>query len=143
MSQAESKNASVRPRADGLHAAFYEHCAAGKLHFQRCGACGRWRHMPRTHCPHCHSGEWQWAPSSGQGVVRSWTVCYRAFHPGVADDLPYAVAVVEFEPGARLVVRVDGIDPEAPDALRIGMPVAIDYLEIAPGCVVPRVRPTQ
>ncbi len=129
-----------QPRGDALHGEFYRHCAAHELRFQRCLACARWRHMPRNYCAHCGSGDWEWAQSSGQGIVRSWTVCHRAFHPGVVGDLPYVVALVEFEPGVRLIARLDHIDA---DAVRLDLPVDVWFDEIAPGIVLPRVRPRE
>lgn len=135
---AKSPVAKSKPRGEGLHGEFYEHCARHELRFQRCLSCHRWRHMPRQHCAHCASAEWEWALSSGQGVVRSWTVCYRAFHSSLEGELPYAVALVEFEAGVRLVARV----VDAPvSAVKAGLTVDVCFEEITPGCVVPRVRP--
>lgn len=128
------------PRGEALHGEFYQHCVRNTLCFQRCLACERWRHMPRLHCSHCGSQDWKWATSSGKGLIRTWTVCHRAFHPGVEADVPYAVALVEFEPGARLIARVVQMDVSA---LRSDLPVEICFEEVAPGQVLPRVRPQE
>jgi uncharacterized OB-fold protein len=94
--------------------------------------------MPRVRCPACGSDDWAWTASSGQGIVRSWTVCHRAFHPSLEGSLPYAVALVEFEPGARLIVRLIDVDVESVAA---GMTVEVCFEQLTPDHVVPRVRP--
>jgi uncharacterized OB-fold protein len=126
------------PRGEGLHGEFYTYCARHELRFQRCSACSAWRHMPRDRCARCGSDDWEWAVSNGKGLVLSWTVCHRAFHPSLDQALPYAVALVEFEPGARLIARLLDVDVETVCA---GLGVEVCFEELAPGHVVPRVRP--
>jgi uncharacterized protein len=108
------------PKPDGLNAEFYAHLARGALHLQRCDACGRWRHPPRIQCGACGSASWQWQPGSGRGTVYSWTITHQALVPPFADDLPYAVVVVELDEGPRLVTAVRGI---APGSLRLDLRV--------------------
>ncbi|HJW70598.1 MAG TPA: OB-fold domain-containing protein [Candidatus Binatia bacterium] len=108
------------PNPDGLSAEFYAHLAAGELRLQCCDACGRWRHPPRLLCGACGSDRWAWRQVSGRGTVYTWTVTHQALLPAFADDLPYAVVVVELEEGPRLVTAVRGIEP---GALRIGLTV--------------------
>lgn len=110
------------PSPDGLTAEFYAHLGAGELRLQRCDGCGRWRHPPRVLCGACGAERWQWRPVSGRGVVYTWTVTHQALVPPFADDLPYAVVVVELEEGPRLVTAVRGIEPAA---LRIGLMVEV------------------
>ena len=83
------------PRMDGFAKQFYEHCRNGELRFQRCTACGRWRHVPRNSCAGCGSWSWEWTPSSGRARVFSWTVVRRPMHPDFAEDVPYAPANAE------------------------------------------------
>ena len=59
---------------------------------------------------------------SGRGKVFSWTVTHQTLVPPFADDLPYAVVVVELEEGPRLVTAVRGIEHAA---LRLGLPVEV------------------
>jgi uncharacterized OB-fold protein len=110
----------ITPSPDGLTAEFYAHLAAGELRLQRCDACGRWRHPPRILCGACASDRWQWRPVSGRGIVYTWTVTHQALVPAFAEDLPYAVVVVELEEGPRLVTAVRDIEPRA---LRLGLAV--------------------
>ena len=118
----------VTPSPEGLNAEFYAHCARGELRLQRCAACAVWRHPPRVRCARCGSDQWQWERSSGRGIVYSWTIVHQALVPMFAEDLPYAVVVVELEEGPRLVTAVRGI---APQALRIGLPVEVAFAPVS------------
>lgn len=121
-----------------MHNQLRDFWAKQELRFQQCSDCGRWRHMPREHCPGCNSSKWEWARSAGQGTVHSWTVCHRAFHPSVEGATPYAVAMVEFEKGVRLMAEVVETDP---DAVTGGMAVEVCFKTDAGGNVLPKVRP--
>ena len=109
------------PQPVGLNADFYAHAATGRLHFQRCTACAKWRHPPRFLCPACGSDEWSWQPSSARGRVFSWTVTHRAIDP--AFEPPYAVVVVETDEGVRVVGNLRDADPAA---LALDLPVEIE-----------------
>lgn len=111
------------PTPVGLTAEWYAHCARGELRFQRCRACGRWRHPPRHLCPACGGEAWSWERVGGRGVLFSWTVTHQALHPGFADALPYAVLVVELDEGVRVVCGARGIDNAD---LALDLPVAIE-----------------
>jgi uncharacterized protein len=108
------------PQPVGLNAEFYAHAAAGRLHFQRCGACATWRHPPRYLCAVCGSGEWSWQPSTSRGRVFTWTVTHRPIDP--AFEPPYAIVVVETDEGVRVVGNLRDLDPAA---LAIDLPVEI------------------
>ena len=91
--------------------------AQHELRFQRCQACGAWRHMPRESCAACGSFNWSWERSSGKGQVFSWTVMHRALHPGFTPDVPYATVVIELAEGVRMVSHVFGLAPEQISAI--------------------------
>ena len=110
------------PSPHGLTAEFYAHLAGGELRLQRCDACERWRHPPRILCGACGSERWTWRHVSGRGTVYTWTVTHQALVPPFAEELPYAVVVVELEEGPRLVTAVRGVPP---DALRLGLAVEV------------------
>jgi uncharacterized OB-fold protein len=126
------------PQPEGLNAEFYAHCAAGELRFQRCIACATWRHPPRALCAACGSGEWEWALASGRGAVYSWTITHRPIDPGFADELPYAVLVVEMEEGPRLVGNLRAL---APSELRLGLPVEVVLERVSDTVALTQFRP--
>jgi len=116
------------PNPEGLHAEFYGFCARGELRFQRCKGCGTWRHPPRILCPRCGAETWEWEPSSGRGTVYTWTITHQALVPMFAEDLPYAVVVVELEEGVRLVSALRGIDPAA---IELNLPVEVRFHRVS------------
>lgn len=125
------------PALEGLTAEFYAWCRRGELRFQRCTACGTFRHVPREICAACNSFDWEWAPATGRGRVYTWTVVHRALHPAFVDATPLAPVVAEMEEGVRLLGNM--IDC-APEALAIGMPVEVVFEAVTPEVSLPRFR---
>ncbi len=87
-------------------APFWEGCRNGQLLLQRCVACQTWRYPPAPICPHCSEMETEWLLSSRKGRIHSFVIYHRAFHPAYADEVPYAVALVELDEGIRMLLRV-------------------------------------
>ena len=130
--------AKLIPQPVGLNAEFYAYCAAGELRFQRCRACSTWRHPPRVRCAHCGSDDVEWALASGRGHVYSWTITHRPIDPGFADELPYAVLVVEMEEGPRLIGNLRDL---APAELTIGLDVEVVFDPVAENVALTHFRP--
>jgi hypothetical protein len=55
-------------------------------------------------------------------------VTHQALFPPFAEDVPYAVVVVELDEGPRIVTAVRGIGP---DALRLGLPVEVRVTRVS------------
>ena len=125
------------PTLAGLAGEFYGWCKKHELRFQRCTACGTWRHVPRELCAACGSWDWEWARSSGRGTVYTWTVAVRAMHPAFQNAVPYAPVVVEMEEGVRILSRVTDCPP---DALEVGMPVAVAFDDVTQEVTLPTFR---
>lgn len=119
---------------DPMTVEYFEHCSAGKLCFQRCTSCRTWRHVPRIQCAKCSSPDWEWAQSTGRGKLFSWTVCHQAMHPGFADEVPYAVAVVELEEGVRMVAGLRGVPL---DTLSLDLPLQVTFEDAGEGVSLP------
>jgi uncharacterized OB-fold protein len=128
----------IVPHPVGLNAEFYAYCAAGELRFQRCGSCGAWRHPPRYRCGACGSGDWSWERSSGRGRIFSWTVTHQLLDPAYADELPYAIVVVELDEGPRLVGNLRGL---APASLRLDLPVEVEFEAVSGTVALTHFRP--
>lgn len=111
-----------QPKPDGINLRFFEACAGGTLHVQRCDSCGRFRHPPRYWCPDCGSAAWSFAPVSGAGTAYSWVTTHFTVDRGWVADVPYTNVVVELEEGPRIVAALRGMD--AAD-LRLGLPMLI------------------
>jgi len=105
---------------------FWDGCAAGELRVQRCRGCGARQLPPRARCVTCGAGDLEWVTLPGHGTVYSFTVVHRAPSAAFREDAPYVVALVDIADRARLLLNVTGC---APDAVHIGMPVQIGFVE--------------
>ena len=124
---------------DDLNAQFWENCFKGRLCFQRCTACDRWRHVPRYMCAQCGSPDWEWAESSGRGRLFSWIVTHRSLFPAFADDVPYAAVIVEMEEGVRMV---SGIRDCRLEDLALDLPLQVVFEPVSDEAALPYFRPS-
>ena len=125
------------PRLRGFAADFYAYCRKHELRFQRCSACGRWRHVPRDMCAACGSFDWEWARSSGKGTLFSWTTTMQPMMPQFADLVPYSPVVVELEEGVRMLSWL--VDTDADD-FTLGLPVEVVFDDVTPDVTLPKFR---
>ena len=133
MSQAERPP----PLATELSEGFWEGVRRGELVVQRCSGCHRLRHYPQPLCPDCRSAEFDWAPLSGRGVIHSYCVAHRAFHPAWQEHVPYVLATIELEEGVRMMCDLLDVDPES---VAIGQRVEVYFAELPGQGVMPRFR---
>ena len=91
-------------------------------------------------CPHCNSAKWTWTATSGRGRIFSYVVYHRVYHPGFADEVPYAVAVIELDEGPRMISNVIGI---APEKLACDMRVEVAYQPITETITLPKFKPVR
>ena len=126
-----------RLETDAWTAPFWEAAKAHRLVVARCVGCGRHRVPPTPFCPACRSQEIDWAESSGDGVVYSYTVVSREIMPGMSDSLPYVPAVVELPDagGVRLISNI--VDAQVTD-IAVGAPVELVWDDRDDGVSVPR-----
>jgi uncharacterized OB-fold protein len=125
-----------RPSITPDNAFFFEGAKQHRLLIQRCSSCGVLRHPPEPRCAACGSYEWEAQEASGRGVVHSFVVNHYPQVP--AFDYPLAVGLIELEEGTRLVANVVGIEPAA---VRIGMPVEVEWLDLDPDLSLPAFHP--
>ena len=128
------------PTPDPVTRPFWESLKAHAIQLQRCRGCGRFVYYPRPVCPSCLSDDLVWTPVSGRGVVHAFTIPHRHPNPAFGSDVPYVVALVELEEGARMLSNLVGVDP-TPDAVRVGLPVEIVYEDVTDDITLPRFRP--
>lgn len=115
---------------------FWEGARRGELLIQRCTACSTLRHPSRPMCGECSSLDWDTVRATGRGEVYSFTVHHHPPVPGF--EIPYVVALIQLEEGTRIVSNVVGI---APDEVRIGMPVEVDFQTFTDDLTLPLFRP--
>ena len=124
----------VSPEMAPFFAAAHRH----ELVVQRCRGCGTFRFPARDRCSSCLSREAEWTRVSGRGTVFSFAVMHQVYHPGFADEVPYAVVVIELEEGARILSNVVGCPA---GEITIGMPVEVVYEDVSPEITLPKFRP--
>ncbi len=119
-----------QPLPDPDSAGFWEATSKGQLALCRCDACGLWMQPPLERCRKCNATT-SYQPISGHGEVHSFIVQHRPVTVGYLDNVPYAVAIIEFDEqkGLRLPGRI--VDVPHGD-IRVGMRVKA-RLEKLPG----------
>jgi uncharacterized OB-fold protein len=106
----------VDPDNDGFWAAV----GAGTIQLRSCDNCGTVFVLPLPSCPECGSDRLTLRESEGSGSLYSWVVVHIPFGDGLAEQVPYVVAAVELDEGARIFARLEGVDHESlEDGLRI------------------------
>jgi uncharacterized protein len=110
------------PGADQDSFAFWGHLRAHRLVLSRCDSCESLRYPPMPTCPYCASRDATDAEMTGHGTVYSWIAVDRPLDAAFADQVPYAVAIVELDEGPRLAARVSG-------DVEFGRPVCAIYVD--------------
>lgn len=118
--------------------AFYDAARRGELRFQRCAACGAFRHYPRPVCPHCLSREYTWDLASGRGRVYTWTVVRGPTLPAFEAKVPYVIADILTDEGVHFVSEL--VDC-APDQVRADLPVRVVFEPVSVDITLVKFRP--
>jgi uncharacterized OB-fold protein len=123
---------------DELDAPFWDGCRDHRFLLHRCSACGR-AYWPASTCIDHGAAAMHWHPGSGRGEVHTFTVVHHPYDPGVADRVPYALAVVKLDEGPFFHSDIVECDPTT---VHIGMRVEVVYDHIDHDTVIPRFAPT-
>jgi uncharacterized OB-fold protein len=101
-----------QPLPDTDSAGFWEATAKGELSLCRCDSCGLWMQPPLERCRKCNATT-SYQPISGHGEVNSFIVQHRPVTVGYLDNVPYVVAIIEFDEqkGLRLPGRIVDMRP--------------------------------
>ncbi|MFE9368833.1 bifunctional MaoC family dehydratase N-terminal/OB-fold nucleic acid binding domain-containing protein [Streptomyces sp. NPDC006711] len=119
------RSARPRPVINRDNAGFWAGVAERRLLIQRCDDCAELRFPWLPGCHACGSAHWDTVEASGAGTVFSYVVMHHPPFP--AFDPPYAVGLIELAEGVRMVSNVIGV---APDEVRIGMPVRLEFTRV-------------
>ncbi len=125
------------PHPDARSQPFFDAAERGELLLQHCPDCGRWAWPVATRCPSCFGGHLAWRGASGLGTLYSYVVVHQLVDPGLADEIPYNVALVDLDEGVRVVSNVVGL---ADEDLRIGQRLTVTF-EPSGDTVIPKFRP--
>ena len=116
-----------------------------ELMLLRCVDCGQHRHPlvagESFMCPNCTSTKKpEWVKASGRGKVLTWTVVHRIFHPAFGEEVPYVVAIVLLDEGARMVANLRGT--KSAD-IKADMPVEVIFEELTDEITLPQFKRRQ
>ena len=118
--------------------AFWSATERRELVLPWCTSCGEAFWYPRPVCPRCLRPGVEWRPASGRGEVYAVSVMYRPGFPGMADRVPYAVALVDLDEGVRMLTNVVDVDAEE---VRVGMAVTVAWEPMSDGRNLPVFAP--
>jgi uncharacterized protein len=124
------------PRPSARSEPFWSGCLEGRLVLPLCPACGARALRAFAVCPQCTGTGLAWEPSAGRGVLYTWTVVWRPPHPAFV--VPYAPAVVALDEGWWFLSAVVGC---APDELREGLALQVEFHPASDGLALPYFRP--
>jgi uncharacterized OB-fold protein len=113
-----------RPGINRDNQFFWDGCRQHELRIQQCTRCTHLTAPPSPRCASCGSFDQGYLVASGRGTLYSWASPHHPQVPGFA--YPVIVGLVELEEGTRLVSNVVGV---AREELRIGMPLAVEWLD--------------
>lgn len=122
---------------------FWEAAKKHELRLQRCLECRHFYYPISEMCPHCHSMDYEWALTSGRGVIDSWIVYQQPLHPYFNLTkvphlrVPYAVVQVQLEEGPRLFGNLLGTDPKD---IKAGMRVEVVFEDVNAEVTLPQWR---
>jgi uncharacterized OB-fold protein len=124
---------------------FWDGCKQHKLMIPFCQACESWFFYPRPFCPKCFSWNVVDREHSGRGTLYTYAIQFRAQGPGFMRDVPYITALVELEPGVRLMtnLKVEERDPMKLMQLACDQPVEVVWDDVTPEFTLPKFRLAQ
>ncbi len=121
---------SSRPMSDH---SFAEFLLEEKLMGVRCTDCQTLYVPPRALCPQCHGSKMAWVEMRGTGTLAAFTfiaIGTAALQAeGYGRDNPYCTGVVILDEGPRVVARIEGVDCQQSDQIKIGAPLKVRFLQ--------------
>jgi hypothetical protein len=130
MSEQTARRVPPSPTPDPSTLAFWDAAREGKLLIGRNTRTGKAHYPPRPICPFDDEGEVELVPASGRGTIYTYSVM-RA-------KTPYVIAYVELAEGPRVMTNIVDCDFEA---LRVGQPVRLTFVESEGGQPIPMFTP--
>jgi len=101
---------------------FAQYLKDGRIMGSKCKKCGFIAFPPRSDCPKCLSGEFEYTEFSGEGEVMTYTRIDAA-PAGFDDEAPFIQGVVDLKETGRLLAWFGESIPEK--EIKIGMPVQV------------------
>jgi uncharacterized OB-fold protein len=103
---------------------FFDGTSAGRFLLRHCLNCGAVSAPQAAQCERCTATELEWVAAAGDATLVSWTVAHGK--PGTA---PVVLGIAELAEGPWWWSR---IEDSAPEDLRPGTPLSIEYRRHSP-----------
>lgn len=116
---------------------YWDAARSHRLLLKTCAACAKAHFYPRELCPHCHSDRVDWLQAQGTGTIYSFTIARRPAGPAFKPAVPYVVAIVELDEGARMMTNIVQC---APEQVRIGQRVTLCWDDVTEEISLPKFR---
>ena len=108
-----------------------------RLMGSRCKACDALFVPPKPICTKCYSSGMEWVEMKGKGKLSAFTVIAIGPPSMIAEGYnrknPYCSGVVELEEGVRVDARIEGVDTNKPEDIKVGMPLKVKFLHRGEG----------
>ncbi|MFC1981311.1 Zn-ribbon domain-containing OB-fold protein [Chloroflexota bacterium] len=108
-----------------------------KLMGSKCKKCGTLYSPPRPICLSCRGDEMEWVELKGKGKLLTFTCIYVGppwmCEQGYDRKHPYCSGVVGLEEGVNIDARIEGVDVDKPETIKIGIPLTVDFLHHGEG----------
>lgn len=135
----------IAPPSTELTDAFWDATREERYLVQWCTACDQPIFYPRVVCPTCLlDGSLEWRPSSGAGTVYAASVQHRSAYPGLADQVPYVVVLVDLDAGGgddRTIRVMSNVVDCDPSTVRADDRVVLAWEPLPDGRNLPVFRP--
>lgn len=128
------------PTIDADSAPYWSGAKENRLMIQRDRASGRCFLYSRRLAPGIDDADVEWFEASGRGKIYSFTVAHRPAGPAFKNDVPYVIASIELEEGARIMTN---IVTDRPEGLFIDQPVEVFFDRVSDDLTVPKFRPVR
>ncbi|WP_208024350.1 Zn-ribbon domain-containing OB-fold protein [Amycolatopsis pithecellobii] len=112
--------------ASAVSGPYWNGLAEGRLSIPYCTRCERPFFFPRKWCPNCWSPDVSWIEASGRGTLYTRCMVDMPFDGRPAEEIPYAVALVDLDEGVRLPGRLRLADAKMPIGDRVVLQFADD-----------------
>ncbi|MET0147035.1 MAG: OB-fold domain-containing protein [Ilumatobacteraceae bacterium] len=114
------------PTIDTDSAGFWAAAREGRVALCHCQECGHWMQRPLERCNRC-GGPTGFDDVAGTGTIYSFIVVHHPGVPTFAGEIPYVIAIVEFDEGPRLPGILIG---EKGPGVAVGQPARAELVQV-------------
>jgi uncharacterized OB-fold protein len=123
------------PIPDADSAPYWDGARQRKLMIQHCRKTDQYFLYSRQLTPGVDDAQVEWVEANGTGTIYSYTVARRPAGAAFKDDVPYVVASITLDEGARIMTNIVTDDV---DSVRIGQKVQVVFDDVTDEVTIPK-----